>query len=103
VKPDQDGQICPGQKNEETGQYYGASTFAKFEDLAVFWKNSHAWWLPGGSRVPPGLAVVADGADYGGPAPLSHHTIYTTRRMSIEEFSSLYAGLGWLHYGKTPK
>lgn len=56
--------------------------------------------LPAGTPLPD-LGVVADGDDYGGSFPSSHHTIYPTRAMSYADLRSRYQGLGWVHIGHT--
>lgn len=75
----------------------GASTFPRESDLVT---SGKVWMLPAGSVVPPGLAVVPDGADYGGPAPSSHHSVVANRRMTFAEFDAKYRGLSWVNTGR---
>ena len=44
--------------------------------------------VPEGTKLPDGTAVVADGADVGGPHRAGHHTIYPTRDMPFSEFDA---------------
>lgn len=91
-----DDEVCLGE-DPESGRLWGASTFARESDLET---RGKVWMLPAGSVVPPDLAVIPDGADYGGPAPTSHHSIVPTRPMSFAEFETKYLGLGWINTGR---
>ena len=44
--------------------------------------------VPEGTKLPDGIAIVADGADVGGPHGPGHHTIYPTQDMPFSEFES---------------
>lgn len=87
--------VCLGES--ESGLLWGASTFARESDLQT---RGKIWMLPAGSVVPPDLAVIPDGADYGGVAPTSHHSIVATRSMPFAQFEALYRGLGWINTGR---
>jgi hypothetical protein len=53
------------------------------------------WHVLAGSPLPPDLRIEPDGADYGGLAPTSRHTIRATRRMTFTEFQVHYYSLDW--------
>jgi RHS repeat-associated protein len=44
--------------------------------------------VPEGTKMPEGLAIVADGKDVGGPHGPGHHTIYPTKDMPFSEFEA---------------
>lgn len=48
----------------------------------------------------PGLSIVPDGSDVGGPHGPTHHMIYPTRRMLFQEFVSAFQKLDWKPAGK---
>jgi hypothetical protein len=77
----------------------GASTYSNI-DFAPLSRHYHR--LPAGSKLPEGLAVIADGRDI---APQSHHgpthhTIYPTALMTFQRFVELYLGLPWEYGGR---
>ena len=94
----ENGMVC-GNKTDEDGGFMGLSTYASAEDLTVE-VTGQVWRLPAGS-VLRDLGVAADGANYGGPAPSSHHTIYPTKTMTLAEFQSRILALPWEHVGHT--
>lgn|GEM_PF-1304862 len=53
--------------------------------------------LRAGTKLPPGLGIVADGQDVNPQSPHAptHHTIYPTEGMTYDRFTGLYQGLGW--------
>ena len=77
----------------------GPSTFA---DPAKAPVSGHWHRLPQGTPLPEGLAVIADGLDVEPHSlnPESHHTIYPTKRMHVDEFIKLFVGLPWQHGGR---
>ena len=46
--------------------------------------------------------MIADGLDVEPHSlnPESHHTIYPTKRMHVDEFIKLFVGLPWQHGGR---
>ena len=60
--------------------------------------------LPAGTKLPDGLAVVADGRDVYPESEHeeTHHTIYPTRDMTVQEFQNLRNSFqnAWKHKGK---
>ena len=77
----------PGQKAK------GASTFG---NVALAPLTGHYHRIPRDTRMPPGLAVIADGAN-------THHTIFPTQRMLFLTFSDRFLGLPWKYGGTKPK
>lgn len=58
---------------------------------------------PMASRLEPnsqGTRVIADGSDVGGTQPPTHHTIYPTRDMPVDEFVTKYNDLPWEYGGR---
>jgi hypothetical protein len=51
--------------------------------------------------LPAGLGVVADGVDVNPASPLlaTHHTIYPTVRMPVDQFVELFLKLPWQYAG----
>lgn len=93
--PDERGMLAP-----ETPPYVrGASTFA---DPSQSGFSGHYHRLPAGTILPDGLAIIADGADVDSDScyPQSHHMIYPTRSMSVQEFVALFQALPWEYGGK---
>jgi RHS repeat-associated protein len=78
---------------------HGASTFADPNEAGLTGQYHR---LPGGTELPDGFAVVADGSDVvpGSPHPPTHHTVYPTRDMAPEEFTQGFNDLPWEHAGK---
>ncbi len=72
----------------------GASTFADPAQAPV---RGYYSVLPQGTPLPEGLAVVADGNDVlrGSQHLPTHHTIYPTRRMPLQDFLDLFQKLPW--------
>ncbi len=52
--------------------------------------------------VTDGLSVVADGQDVkpSSPHPQTHHTIYPSRRMTVQQFIDKFLGLPWQLAGR---
>lgn len=80
----------------------GASTFT--DPLATD-LTGHYHRLPAGTRLPEGMAVIADGVDVipesqHGPG---HYTLYPTEKMGFEEFKNKYNSLPWEHAGNKKK
>jgi RHS repeat-associated protein len=95
VFPDGAGLIGP----EAPPFPHGASTFG---DVAQAPLTGHYHRLPGGTQLPDGLGVVADGLDVNplSSMPPTHHTIYPNRQMPYDEFVVLYEQLPWQYVGK---
>ncbi len=74
----------------------GASTFG---DPMAAPLSGQYHRLPAGTRLAD-LGVVADGVDVGGPGPATHHTVYPTVRMSLEQLTNRFLELPWEHVGK---
>lgn len=51
--------------------------------------------LPAGTQMPDGLDIIADGIDVipNSPHGVGHHTIFSTRAMTVNEFNELYKSL----------
>ncbi|MBL7496588.1 type IV secretion protein Rhs [Frankia sp. CNm7] len=75
----------------------GASTFG---DPAQAPLSGHYHSIPADTPMPPGLAVVRDGVDVGGPHLPTHATIYPTEPMTPETFTERFTSLPWQHAGK---
>jgi hypothetical protein len=77
----------------------GASTFA---DIGQSILGGHYHRLPSGTPLPEGIGVIADGSDVlpGSPRRPTHHTIYPTRIMTVEEFNRKLWSLPWQWQGK---
>ena len=65
----------------------GRSTFDS-EENASFLKGSK-YQIPEGTKLPEGLAVIADDKEHGGSHRKGHNTIYNTEDMTIEKFVEL--------------
>jgi hypothetical protein len=79
----------------------GASTFADIRHAPL---TGHYYRLEAGTRLPSGLAVIADGKECGGDRSLTHHTIYPVRSMPFDEFVEKFLNCGWIYAGKkTPE
>ena len=76
--------------------FHGMSTYA---DPASAPLSGHYHRLAA-FTMPPGLGVVADGEEYGGAEPTTHHTIYPTFAMSFSAFRELTLGLPWVWAGR---
>jgi hypothetical protein len=77
----------------------GASTFA---DPFRSRLTGHYHRLPAGTPLPDGLGGVADGVDanpmsHHGP---THHTIFPSVQVSMEQFVELFKNLPWEYAGK---
>jgi hypothetical protein len=92
---DSSDDICVGKDSE--GRWWGASTFALPQDLVT---RGWVWHVLAGTPLPPDLRIEPDGANYGGRAPTSHHTIRATREMSFTEFEVHYYSLLWQRTGE---
>lgn len=55
----------------------GASTFADPSEAPL---TGHYHRLPGGTQLPEGTRLIADGSDVGGTQSPTHHTIYAVER-----------------------
>ncbi|WP_203911404.1 ricin-type beta-trefoil lectin domain protein [Rhizocola hellebori] len=77
----------------------GASTFG---DPAHAPLSGPYHVIPGGTRLPRGFGVVADGEDVlpGSGQPPTHHTIYPTEPMTPQDFIDDFLGLPWTRAGK---
>lgn len=95
VYPDSSGTI----RAQNPPLPHGASTFGNVSE-APLTGNYHL--LPEGTQLPDGLAVVADGIDVvpDSPHPSTHHTIYPTQDMDINDFMKLFLDLPWEYAGK---
>jgi hypothetical protein len=94
VFPDSAGIIGP----ESGPPWHGASTFA---DLGRVPLTGPYHRLPQDTPLPEGLGVVADGVNVDPASPLlaTHHTIYPTVRMHVDQFVELFLKLPWQHAG----
>jgi RHS repeat-associated protein len=77
----------------------GASTFGDVEKAPL---TGHYYKLPGGTQLPPGLAVHADGSDIYPSSILAptHHTIYNSVEMTVEKLLEMFKNLPWTYGGK---
>lgn len=75
----------------------GASTYIDPTRASL---TGHYYRLPGGTPLPKGFDVFADGADVGGTMPRGHRTVYPTVDMTFDEFVSGFRQLGWQYGGK---
>ncbi len=80
----------------------GVSTFTDISQAPL---TGHYHVLPTGTQLPDGLSLVADGSDVipNSPHPPTHHTIYPTKNMTLEEFTGLFNSLPWQYGGKKLK
>jgi hypothetical protein len=62
--------------------------------------TGHYHRIPAGTQLPPGLRVVADGADVGGRELPTHHTIYPSGPMALDDFTQQFLDLPWEYAGK---
>src|SRR4051794_35803030 len=95
VYPDAAGMIGP----EIASPWHGASTFASLSGIPL---TGHYHKLPAGTPLPAELGVVADGIDVDPASSLlpTHHTIYPTVRLHIDEFMRLFLSLPWEYVGQ---
>jgi hypothetical protein len=95
VFPDSAGMVGP----ESGPPWRGPSTFAN-PLLAPLTGHYHR--LPKGTPLPDGLGIVADGCDVDSTSPLlaTHHTVYPTLRMPLDQFIELFRNLPWEYAGK---
>ncbi|MDE5589892.1 MAG: DUF4157 domain-containing protein [Acetatifactor sp.] len=79
----------------------GASTFSNVDGAPL---TGHYHKLPGGTQLPNGLGVVADGRDVHADLlqahGAGHHTIFPTVRMQVRQFNDLFTGLPWQYEGQ---
>lgn len=79
----------------------GASTFSNVDGVPL---TGHYHKLSGGTRLPNGLGVVADGRDVHADLPQAHgaghHTIFPAIRMQVRQFNDLFTGLPWQYEGQ---
>lgn len=78
----------------------GASTFSNVDGVNL---TGHYHKLQGGTVLPEGLGVIADGRDVHRDEPQAHgaghHTIFPAVRMPFREFNHLFTTLPWEHQG----
>jgi hypothetical protein len=96
-RPGTDLHVSPEGTVGLTDPPTGASTFG---DPAQAPLTGHYHQIPGGTEMPEGLRVLADGSDVGGPHPPTHHTIVPSRDMPMEEFTDKFNNLPWEYAGK---
>jgi hypothetical protein len=77
----------------------GASTFGDVTQAPL---KGHYHKLPAGTELPPGMGVVADGPSVvpNSPHQPTHHTIYPTVPMTVEDFTEKFLNLPWQYGGK---
>lgn len=78
----------------------GASTFSTVDGVDL---TGHYHKLQGGTVLPEGLGVIADGRDVHEDEPRAHgaghHTIFPAVRMQFGEFNRLFTTLPWEYQG----
>ncbi len=89
---DGNGNVLPQRPPDPKGK----STFDS-EDHLTDRVGGQMWMLPEGTKLPEGLDWYNDND------PPGHHTIYPTRKMSIQEFKSKIEGLPWVYQKKVKK
>lgn len=75
----------------------GASSFGDVQFAPL---SGHYHKIEAGTRLPSGIAVIADGRDVGGNRAPTHHTIYPNRPMPFTEFQAKFLNCGWVYVGK---
>jgi large repetitive protein len=78
---------------------HGASTFG---DPAQAPLSGVYHRIPGGTELPDGFGVVADGEDVlpGSGQPPTHHTIYPTQPMTPQDYIDGFLNLPWVRAGR---
>lgn len=95
IPPNTQGEVGP-----ETPPFpRGASTFS---DPLKAPLTGHYYRLPGGTKLPEGVNVVADGVNVNpvSPNPPTHHTIFPTAKMLFDKFVEIFKNLPWEYAGK---
>ncbi len=75
----------------------GASSFGDVQFAPL---SGHYHKIEAGTRLPSGIAVIADGRDVGGNRAPTHHTICPNRPMPFTEFQAKFLNCGWVYGGK---
>lgn len=77
----------------------GASTFSDPSQAPL---TGHYHRLPAGTQLPSGFDVIADGLDVNPrfPNPATHHTIFNTIEMALDQFVDLFNNLPWQYGGR---
>ena len=75
----------------------GASSFGDVQFAPL---SGHYHKIEAGTRLPSGIAIIADGRDVGGNRASTHHTIYPNRPMPFTEFQAKFLNCGWVYGGK---
>ena len=95
VLPDAAGMIGPEQPPLPRGS-------SSFGDVTYAPLKGHYWRLPAGTALPEGLEVVADGREVNRQSTHepTHHTIYPTVRVQVDQFVQAFLGLPWQYGGR---